>query len=78
MFEHRREPLLPRALFIWRVVKFSVTSLGLAAISLLLIRRASIERNFSYGRKRISDILGARPWRRCKPSLHKLTGTLMI
>ena len=36
MFEHRREPLLPRALFIWRVLKFSVISLGLAAISLLL------------------------------------------
>ena len=36
MFEHRREPLLPRALFIWRVLKFSVISLGLAATSLLL------------------------------------------
>jgi hypothetical protein len=36
MFEHRREPLLPRALFIWRVVKFAAISLGLAAISLLL------------------------------------------
>ena len=36
MFEHRREPLLPSALFIWRVFKFSVISLCLAAISLLL------------------------------------------
>jgi hypothetical protein len=36
MFEHRREPLLPRALFIWRVLKFSVISLGLAVVSLLL------------------------------------------
>ena len=36
MFEHRREPLLPRALFIWRVLKFAAISLGLAAISLLL------------------------------------------
>ena len=36
MFEHRREPLLPRGLFIWRVFKFSVISLGVAAISLLL------------------------------------------
>ena len=37
-----------------------------------------MEMNFSYGRKRIYDILGARPWQRSKPSLHKLTGTLMI
>ena len=36
MFEHRREPLLPRALFIWRVFKFATISSGLAAISLLL------------------------------------------
>jgi hypothetical protein len=36
MFEHRREPLLPRTLFIWRVFKFASISLGLAAISLLL------------------------------------------
>ena len=36
MFEHRREPLLPRALFIRRVVKFATISLGLAAISLVL------------------------------------------
>jgi hypothetical protein len=36
MFEHRREPLLPRTLFIWRVFKFAAISLGLAAISLLI------------------------------------------
>jgi hypothetical protein len=36
MFEHHREPLLPRTLFIWRVFKFASISFGLAAISLLL------------------------------------------
>lgn len=35
-FEHRREPLLPPPLFIWRVLKFASISLGLAAFSLLL------------------------------------------
>ena len=35
MFEHRREPLLPRSLFFWRVLKFGAVSLGLAVVSLI-------------------------------------------
>jgi hypothetical protein len=35
-FEHRQEPLLPRALFIWRVFKFASISFGLVAFSLLI------------------------------------------
>lgn len=36
MFEHRREPLLPRSLFFWRLVKFGAVSIGLALVSLLV------------------------------------------
>ncbi len=36
MFEHRREALLPRPLFLWRVFKFGAVSFGLAAASLLI------------------------------------------
>ena len=36
MFEHHTEPLLPKALFFWRVFSFALMSLGLAAFSLLL------------------------------------------
>ena len=36
MFEPRREALLPRALFYWRIFKFGAISFGLAAVSLLL------------------------------------------
>ena len=36
MFEPRREPLLPRSLFYWRIFKFGAISFGLAAVSLLL------------------------------------------
>ena len=36
MFEHRRERLLPRPLFIRRLVKYGAVSFGLAAVSLLL------------------------------------------
>ena len=36
MFEHRREALLPRPLFIWRIFKFGALSFGLAAVSLLI------------------------------------------
>jgi hypothetical protein len=36
IFERRREPLLPRPLFIWRVFKFAAISLGIVTISLLL------------------------------------------
>jgi len=35
MFEHRREPLLPRPLFFWRILKFGAVSLGLALASLV-------------------------------------------
>jgi hypothetical protein len=35
MFEHHQEPLLPKALFFWRVFSFALMSLGLAAFSLL-------------------------------------------
>ncbi len=34
MFERRHQPLLPRALFIWRVFKFGAISLGLVLFSL--------------------------------------------
>ena len=36
MFEHRRAPLLPRPLFLWRLFKYGLASFGLAAVSLLL------------------------------------------
>jgi len=36
MFEHRREPLLPRPLFFWRVLKFGAVSLALVLGSLIL------------------------------------------
>ena len=36
MFEHRKEPLLPRALFYRRLLKFGAISLGIALGSLLL------------------------------------------
>ncbi len=36
MFEHRREALLPRPLFLWRIFKFGAVSFGLAAVSLLI------------------------------------------
>ena len=36
MFEHRRERLLPRRLFIKRLVKYGAVSFGLAAVSLLI------------------------------------------
>jgi hypothetical protein len=36
MFEHRREPLLPRPLFFWRVLKFGAVSVALTLGSLLL------------------------------------------
>jgi hypothetical protein len=36
MFEHRKESLLPRALFFWRLVKFGALSFGLVILSLLL------------------------------------------
>lgn len=36
MFECRREPLLPRPLFFWRVFKFAALSFGLAAASLII------------------------------------------
>ena len=36
MFEHRQEPLLPRLLFLWRILKFAALSFGLAAVSLLI------------------------------------------
>ena len=36
MFEHRREPLLPRPLFLWRIFKYGLVSFGLAAVSLLI------------------------------------------
>jgi hypothetical protein len=35
MFEHRKEPLLPRHLFFWRLLKFGALSFGLAVVSLL-------------------------------------------
>ncbi len=35
MFEHRREPFLPRSLFFWRVLKFGAASLALALVSLV-------------------------------------------
>lgn len=34
MFEHHKEPLLPRPLFYWRMFKFALVSLGLAVFSL--------------------------------------------
>ena len=34
MFEHHREPLLPRSLFFWRMFKFALVSLALAVFSL--------------------------------------------
>jgi hypothetical protein len=36
MFEHRRERLLPRPLFIRRILKYGAVSFGLAAVSLLI------------------------------------------
>ena len=36
MFEHRQEPLLPRPLFLWRILKFGALSFGLAAVSLII------------------------------------------
>ncbi len=36
MFEHRREPLLPRPLFLLRLLKFAALSFGLAAVSLII------------------------------------------
>jgi hypothetical protein len=36
MFEHRRERLLPRPLFIRRILKYGAVSGGLAAVSLLI------------------------------------------
>lgn len=36
MFEHRREPLLPRPLFFRRILKFAALSFGLAAVSLII------------------------------------------
>ncbi len=36
MFEHRREPLWPRRLFLWRICKYSLLSFGLAALSLII------------------------------------------
>ena len=36
MFEHRREPLLPRPLFLWRILRFGALSFGLAAVSLII------------------------------------------
>ncbi len=36
MFEHLREPLLPRPLFLWRIFKYGLASFGLAAASLLI------------------------------------------
>lgn len=36
MFEHRRDRLLPRPLFLWRIFKYAAVSFGLAAISLLI------------------------------------------
>jgi hypothetical protein len=36
VFEHRRDSLLPRPLFFWRVCKYGLVSFGLAAASLLL------------------------------------------
>ncbi len=35
MFEHRKEPLLSRPLFFWRVFKFAAISFGLAVLSLI-------------------------------------------
>ncbi len=34
MFEHRRESLLPRPLFLWRLLKYAAVSFGLALVSL--------------------------------------------
>ena len=36
MFEHRQEPLLPRPLFLWRILKFGALSFSLAAVSLII------------------------------------------
>jgi hypothetical protein len=36
MFEHRRDSLLPRPLFLWRIFKYGLVSFGLAAVSLLI------------------------------------------
>jgi hypothetical protein len=36
MFEHRREPLLPRPLFLRRILKFAGLSFSLAAVSLII------------------------------------------
>ena len=36
MFEHHREPLLPRPLFYWRVFKYGLVSLGVALFSLVI------------------------------------------
>ncbi len=36
MFERRREPLLPRPLFLRRVLKYGLLSFGLAVISLII------------------------------------------
>jgi hypothetical protein len=36
LFEHRQEPLLPRPLFLRRILKFAALSFGLAAVSLII------------------------------------------
>ena len=36
MFEHRRDQLLPRPLFLWRIFKYAAVSFGLAAVSLFI------------------------------------------
>ena len=36
MFEHRQDPLLPRPLFLRRILKFAALSFSLAAVSLLI------------------------------------------